>query len=354
MLPELNIFIAGAGSIGTSVAEFILKGHNDFRLKLIGVSNSKTSCFNSDGLKSNWKKLLTNSEQPFPATFEKILQSNLSNIIFVDTSSGNGTSEYYHSLATAGISIVSANKVFNTGNYRDYCNLRSELKKQSATFLYETNVGAALPVINAVKSAVKSGEQIYSIRGVFSGSLNYIFHRFSGSKDKFSSIVEDASLKGFTETDSSDDLSGLDVGRKLLILAREAGMHCNLEDVKIESLIPDNVQPPITGGGNKEQQVALNRKFDKIRDELSKGYVLKYIGELTDRGSMKTSLEMIPANSPIGSLEDTDNIFEIYSDTYRESPLIIRGPGAGTEVTARGVFTDIIRAGEVNCQHQEV
>jgi len=229
-------------------------------------------------------------------------------------------------------------------------NLRNNLSKNEKTYLYETNVGAGLPLVDTIKLLHHSGENITKIKGVFSGTLSYIFNHFSEEDKPFSEILKEAMQKGFTEPDPRDDLSGNDVGRKLLILARELDLQNEMEDISIENLIPPylrEVNPDIFMEKIKE----VDDLYRGIKNKQKPDHVLRYVGELSgdlsqDKGILQVKLVSVPRSSSLGQLKESDSIFEIYTESYGERPIVIQGAGAGAKVTARGVFGDILRLTE--------
>lgn len=243
--------------------------------------------------------------------------------------------------------MVSSNKIANTISYAFYKELRQTLQKNHKEYLYETNVGAGLPLIDTIKLLHLSGENITKIKGVFSGSLSYIFNTYSVEEQSFSSVLQEAIAKGFTEPDPREDLSGNDVGRKLLILARELDLQNEFEEIHIQNLIPTDLQSLSTPTflSSLEQ---LNPYFEQIKQRRTPDTVLRYVGELSgdlqqDKGVLETKLIEVPIHSALGQLKGSDSIFEIYTESYGENPIIIQGAGAGASVTARGVFGDILR-----------
>ncbi len=239
---------------------------------------------------------------------------------------------------------MAANKKANTLHNDFYQELRRNLKKFEKTFLYETNVGAGLPVVQTINDLHFSGEKITKIRGVFSGSLSYIFNRFSSEETSFSNILIDAEKIGLTEPDSREDLSGNDVARKLLILAREIEQQFEFDDIKIESLLL-----PELNEKNSKAQYAINKSFFDKPFNIAKitqadNHVLRYVGEFDVVSKrLEVKLVSVPKSSPLGQLKGADNLIEIYTKSYGEIPIVIQGAGAGKEVTARGVLTDILK-----------
>jgi aspartokinase/homoserine dehydrogenase 1 len=245
---------------------------------------------------------------------------------------------------------VSSNKIFNTSPISDYRDLRNVLRKKNKKYLYETNVGAGLPLIDTIKLLHLSGENITRIKGVFSGSLSYIFNNFSVRDDKFSDILKEAISKGFTEPDPREDLSGNDVAQKLLILARELDLANEFSDINIENLVPKNLRK-VSVSEFSENLPELDGIFENLKINQEDGHLLRYIGELhgdlqQEKGKLDVQLVSVPANSALGQLKGSDSIFEIYTENYGENPLVIMGAGAGAKVTARGVFGDILRLSE--------
>jgi len=225
--------------------------------------------------------------------------------------------------------------------------LRVHLKENNKQYLYETTVGAGLPLIDTIKLLHESGENITRIRGVFSGTLSYLFNNFSVEDKPFSEIIQETIDKGFTEPDPREDFSGNDVARKLLILARELDLQNEFEDVSVLNLIPEAYQN-ISVASFLEQLDVLNEQYQAIKDKQEPGHVLRYIGDLSgdlsqDKGILEVKLVSIPNDSTLGQIKGSDAIFEIFTESYGEQPIVIQGAGAGAEVTARGVFGDILR-----------
>ncbi len=216
--------------------------------------------------------------------------------------------------------------------------------------MYETNVGAGLPLVDTIRLLHHSGENITHIRGVFSGALSYLFNNFSIQDQHFSIILEDAINKGFTEPDPREDLGGNDVARKLLILARELDLENEIEDVEIRNLIPENLRDGSVSDFLSRLK-ELDDEYQTIKSDQKENHVLRYIGELsgdltTTKGKLEVKLVSVPDDSSLGQIKGSDSIFEIYTESYGEQPLVIQGAGAGAKVTARGVFGDILRLTE--------
>jgi len=266
----------------------------------------------------------------------------------VDNTADKNFVANYPTFVKHGFHLVSSNKIANTLDLNSYKNLRGLLRLKKRHYLYETNVGAGLPLIDTIKLLHLSGENITRIRGVFSGSLSYIFNSFSEVDKNFSAILKLAIDKGFTEPDPREDLCGNDVGRKLLILARELDLHNEFEDVSIQNLIPKDLRKV-----SKEEFLSrldeLDVPLEIKKKNLSKDHVLRYVADLhgdlsKEMGAHLTvSLVNVSRNSMLGALRGSDSVFEIYTESYGDNPIVIQGAGAGAAVTARGVFGDILR-----------
>jgi homoserine dehydrogenase len=248
---------------------------------------------------------------------------------------------------------VSSNKIANTIDFKFYSELRRVLAKNQKNYLYETNVGAGLPLIDTIKLLHLSGENITKIRGVFSGSLSYLFNNYSLKNEPFSKVLQEAVDKGFTEPDPREDLCGNDVARKLLILARELDLHNEITDVDIQNLIPEDLRS-IDAERFLQSFGSMDDLYQGIKDKQEPGHVLRYIGDLhgdlahENGAKLEVKLVSVPESSPLGSLKGSDSIFEIYTESYGDQPVVIQGAGAGAAVTARGVFGDILRLTEKN------
>ena len=278
------------------------------------------------------------------------MNNHLENLIAVDNTASREFIKNYIPLVENGFDLVSSNKIGNTVDFSFYRELRETLKRNEKNYLYETNVGAGLPLVDTIKLMHHSGENITRINGVFSGSLSYLFNNFSEQDKKFSDILQQAVDKGFTEPDPREDLSGNDVARKLLILARELDLENEIEDVKIQNLIPENLRegsaPDFLGRLSE-----LNDEYQELKEKQKPDHVLRYVGVLAgdlskSKGELEVKLVSVSKGSSLGQVQGSDSIFEIYTESYGERPLVIQGAGAGAKVTARGVFGDILRLTE--------
>lgn len=352
---RINIVLFGIGNVGSTLINqviesqkfFLEKRNIDLRFPII--TNSTLAFFEKEGLKNQWEANFAQSAIPFRVEdiIEYVQEQQLENLIAVDATASSEIIKSYIPLIQNGFNIVAANKKANTLHNEFYQEIRRNLKKFDKTFLYETNVGAGLPVVQTINDLHFSGEKITKIRGVFSGSLSYIFNRFSSEETSFSNILIDAEKIGLTEPDSREDLSGNDVARKLLILAREIEQQFEFDDIKIESLLL-----PELNEKNSKAQYAINKSlFDKpfniAKITQTDNHVLRYVGELDVLSKkLEVKLVSVPQSSPLGQLKGADNLIEIYTKSYGEIPIVIQGAGAGKEVTARGVLTDILKIAE--------
>lgn len=349
----LNLFMVGAGLIGKSLMKMVknqakkLAEESLLEINLIGLANSKKMVFNEQGLdlNANPGDLLANGEEMEMEAFTaKMMSLNLSNSIFLDCTSSEAVTDFYKSILASNISIVTPNKKGNSGSLEKYKQLKITAKKRGVKFLYETNVGAGLPVINTLNDLIWSGDKVMKIEGVLSGTLNYIFSAFKGDK-KFSDVVKEAKEKGYTEPDPRDDLNGMDVARKILILSREAGIDLEIDDVRVENLVPENCRGEMDIAKFFTELEAHNDAFEEMKNiAAAKKERLRYMAVL-ENGAVKIKLDSVGEQHPFYSLDGSDNIILLTTERYHERPMVIRGPGAGAEVTAAGVFADIIRIG---------
>ena len=354
----VHLALIGHGNVGGTLVEQILDSAYDILnrkrvdLKIIAIANSRKIAFNKAGFGSDWRQKIkystTDSSVDSLVDFAK--EHHLENLVMVDNTASKDFVKHYPTFVDNGFDIVGSNKIYNTLPISEYRNFRKLLEKNKKKYLYETNVGAGLPLIDTIKLLHLSGENITRIKGVFSGTLSYVFNNFSLRNDKFSTIINEALEKGYTEPDPREDLSGNDVARKLLILARELDLINEFEDINIQNLVPESLLSV-----SKEEFLSrleeLDDGYQKIKENQEPGYVLRYVGDLhgdlqKEKGELDVKLISVPANSALGQLKGSDSIFEIYTESYGENPIVIMGAGAGAKVTARGVFGDILRLSE--------
>jgi len=352
---KINIAVFGHGLVGGTLINQILESavaiekRKDIKLNVFAIANSKSVLLNKDGVTPNWiNEIQTNG---FSYTIDDIIayanEHHLENLIAVDNTASAAFVENYIPLVENGFDLISSNKVANTLSYGFYKELRRVLTDNQKSYLYETNVGAGLPLIDTIKLLHLSGENITKIKGVFSGTLSYLFNNFSAKDVPFSDILKEAIDNGYTEPDPREDLCGNDVGRKLLILARELDLQNEFEEIAIQNLIPEHLRE-----GNVSDFLNKLKEFDpiydKIKSEQEPNHVLRYIGELSgdlqnDKGNLEVKLVSVPSDTALGGLKGSDSFFEIYTESYGDRPIVIQGAGAGSAVTARGVFGDILR-----------
>ncbi|MBT8280567.1 MAG: bifunctional aspartate kinase/homoserine dehydrogenase I [Muriicola sp.] len=358
MSKRINLAVFGHGNVGGTLLDQILNASDSIekrkgiQLRVFALGNSKTVLLDKDGIRNDWKKDIIDEGKSYAISevFDFAREHHLENLIAVDNTASEDFVAHYFDFVENGFDLVSSNKIANTLGYDYHHLLREELGRFQKQYLYETNVGAGLPLIDTIKLLHLSGENITRIKGVFSGSLSYIFNTYSEKNMPFSEVVLEAMSRGFTEPDPREDLSGMDVGRKLLILARELQLRNEIKDVKVENLIPKELR------GLSEEEFAtqiekLNPLMEKRKKDLGKGQVLRYVGDLhgdlqRDKGILEVKLISVSEDSSLGQVKGSDSIIEIYTESYGKHPLVIQGAGAGAAVTARGVLGDILRIAE--------
>ncbi len=350
---ELHVFMVGVGLIGSTLLEQIkkqttfLKEKRHLTIKIVGLTNSRKMLFSTDGIDlENWKEQLDNSsEKMVLGDFVKKMKNlNLSNTIFVDNTADETIAQKYHEILDASISISTPNKIATSSTYLQYQQLKSLAEKRGVQFLYETNVGAGLPVISTLRDLIDSGDEILKIEGVLSGSLSFIFNSF-GPGMNFSEIVNKAAELGYTEPDPRIDLKGIDVRRKLIILARETGLPLEAKDVEIESILPEACIAAESVADFFAEVKKADDFFEKRRDAAAaENKVLRMVATL-ENNHARIKLESVAPDHPFYSLSGSDNMIVFTTQRYKDRPLVIRGPGAGAEVTAAGVFAEIISIG---------
>nr|WP_299345523.1 bifunctional aspartate kinase/homoserine dehydrogenase I [Allomuricauda sp.] len=351
-IKQLNLFVMGVGNVGSRFLEQIsqqrdfIKEELQLNIRVIGISNSRTMVFDEDGIVlKDWEERLSNGEKANPVNFfETIKKLNLRNSVFVDNTASEYIAETYPDYLKNSISVVTCNKIACSSDFEYYKNLKQLSKKYGAAFLFETNVGAGLPIIDTLKHLIVSGDRVRKIQAVLSGSLNFIFNTFDETTT-FHDVVKQAQKEGYTEPDPTIDLSGIDVMRKILILARESGFRLDIDDIENDAFLPKESLETDSNEAFFESLKKYESDFQDILHEAKQSSSkLKYVAEFED-GKAKVGLNHIPKGHDFYNLEGSDNVVLFYTDRYTNQPLIIKGAGAGAEVTASGIFADIIRIG---------
>ncbi|XP_048130478.1 bifunctional aspartokinase/homoserine dehydrogenase 1, chloroplastic-like isoform X2 [Rhodamnia argentea] len=346
--------IIGPGLIGSTLLEqlrdqaAVLKEEFNIDLRVMGITGSRSMLLSEAGIDlSKWKELL--KEKGEVADLEKFVQhvhgnGFIPNTVLVDCTADSVVASHYYNWLRRGIHVITPNKKANSGPLDQYLKLRA-LQRQSYThYFYEATVGAGLPIVSTLRGLLETGDKILRIEGIFSGTLSYIFNNFTG-KRSFSEVVAEAKQAGYTEPDPRDDLSGTDVQRKVIILARESGLKLELSDIPVDNLVPE----PLRTSASAEEFMKKLPQFDqkwtkKLEEAKAAGKVLRYVGVvdlLKHRGAVEQ--QTYEKDHPFAQLSGTDNIIAFTTTRYREQPLIVRGPGAGAQVTAGGIFSDILR-----------
>jgi aspartate kinase len=352
---KINIAIYGVGNVGGTLVDQIIKAADTIeqkkgiKLNIFALANSKKLLLNNKGVAENWRANLSNAitENDLNELYAYANQYHLENLILVDNTANEDFVEHYQNIVEHGFDLVSSNKIANTKSINFYKELREVLALNQKEYLYETNVGAGLPLINTIALLHLSGENITRIKGVFSGSLSYIFNTYCDQDVLFSTQVKEALEKGYTEPDPREDLMGNDVGRKLLILARELDLENELSEVSIQNLIPDHLAS-LPKDEFLSRIEELDETFANLKAAQEKDHVLRYVGDLSgdlqqSKGNLEVKLVSVSKQSPLGQMKGSDSLIEIYTESYGENPIVIQGAGAGAAVTARGVFGDLLR-----------
>lgn len=347
---QVNLFIIGTGNVGSKLLQQLqqqfvfLQQHLRLQVKVTGLCNSRKMVLDEEGIDlSNWKERLDNGQLALLHQFaEEIISRNLRNAVFVDVTANADVADIYSKLLEKSISVVACNKVAASSAYSNYKKLKDLAREYNSQFLFETNVGAGLPIIATLNDLVHSGDRIHKIHAVLSGTLNFVFNNYDGEQ-KFSEVVRQAQKEGYTEPDPRLDLGGTDVMRKILILAREAGYQMDMEQVVNQSFMPEKC---MQGSVNNFYQAMLEEEehFKKLLNKANEaGCKLKFVASL-ENGLASVGLQHINPEHDLYHLYGKDNVVLFYTDRYKDQPLVIKGAGAGAAVTASGVFADIIRA----------
>ncbi|MBO9619779.1 MAG: bifunctional aspartate kinase/homoserine dehydrogenase I [Niabella sp.] len=347
---QLNLFIVGVGNVGAKLMEQLkqqhafLKQHLKLNVSVVGISNSKKMLFKEYGISlSGWRESLAAGEPASLSDFvQEVLHRNLRNTIFVDITANQEVAKVYGKLLQKSISVVACNKIAAASPFPEYRKLKELAHIHNAKLLFETNVGAALPVIGTLNDLRRSGDEVKSIKAVLSGTLNFVFNNYDGKK-KFADVVKQAQEEGYTEPDPRMDLGGVDVMRKILILAREAGFEMDMEDIVNNSFMPATCMQGSVAEFYKcmaAEEAHFKKLLEAAEAENSK---LKFVASF-ENGKASVGLQHIKPGDDLYHLYGKDNVVLFYTARYTDQPLVIKGAGAGADVTASGVFADIVRA----------
>ena len=347
---KLALAVVGVGNVGGAVLRQLAQQRSyllsrGFDVTVVGLANSKRFVADAGGIDlSRWKDALRRSAHRMNAAAfaGRIGAMELTNAALVDCTVGPTIVDSYPAFIDANLHIITPNKWANALPWRRYVTLMERLESRKRHFLFEANVGAGLPVVSTLRDLIASGDEIVRIEGILSGTLSYLFNTFDGSVP-FSALVADAHRMGFTEPDPRDDLSGQDVARKLLILARQIGLRMDLDEVEVDSLVPR----ALAGGKYSKRFLTAFQRCDvamaeRVRRAAARGAVLRYVGTL-ERGRARAGLKEFPRQHPVASAKGSDNVIAFTTRRYARTPLVVQGPGAGADVTAMGVFSDILK-----------
>jgi aspartokinase/homoserine dehydrogenase 1 len=355
---QVNVYIAGAGNVGGKLIEQIkkqvpyLQATLRLQINIVGIANSKKQLINVEGIDLNkWREQLLDAPAGTIGDYVAAIQeNNLRNSIFVDVTAHATVADTYAQLLSKAVSVVACNKIACSSPYAHYAKLKALARTYSAAFLFETNVGASLPIIGTLNDLIRSGDKINKIEAVLSGTLNFVFNNYDG-KTSFAKVVKQAQDEGYTEPDPRLDLGGTDVMRKVMILAREAGHKLEMEDIANEAFLPAscfNGSVDDFYAEMEKQEAHFKKIYEAAAAEGCKlKFVAKFETDANGKGQAKVGLQHIQPSSDFYHLYGKDNLVLFYSERYPELPLVIKGAGAGADVTASGVFADIIRAARV-------
>jgi aspartokinase/homoserine dehydrogenase 1 len=347
----ISVGVVGAGLIGGAFLDQLarrierLRAERGIDLRVRAVMNSRRMLLDERGVGlEGWREALASSETEADLVrlVEHVRAEHLPHAVVIDATASDEIPLHYDAWLARGLNIITPNKKANSGPFSRYRALREAARRHGRHFLYETNVGAGLPVIHTLRDLTETGDEVRRVEGVLSGTLSFIFNSLDGTRT-FSEVVRDARERGFTEPDPREDLSGTDVARKLIILAREMGLGVELADVSVESLVPEDLR----GAGVEEFMDGLVRHDRAMSETLaaarSRGEALRYVGRIDEDGRLSAGLRPFPLDHPFANLQGSDNIISFGTARYDAQPMIVRGPGAGPEVTAAGVFSDLLR-----------
>jgi aspartokinase/homoserine dehydrogenase 1 len=347
---RLALVVIGVGNVGSAVLRQLHQQRDyllskGFDVTVVGLANSKRFVADAKGVNlGSWEFALQSSPDRMDrdALAGRIAAMELTNAALVDCTSGPSIVDAYPAFIDANLHIITPNKWANALPWRRYSALMELLERRQKYFLFEANVGAGLPVVSTLRDLIASGDEIVRIEGILSGTLSYLFNTFDGTVP-FSTLVADALRMGFTEPDPRDDLSGTDVARKLLILARQIGLTMDLDEVQVDSLVPN----PLARGKFSEKVLSAFARYDSQMKErfsraAARGNVLRYVGTL-ENGRARAGLKEFPRQHPVAVAKGSDNVIAFTTKRYAHTPLVVQGPGAGADVTAMGVFSDVLK-----------
>jgi aspartokinase/homoserine dehydrogenase 1 len=347
---QINLFVAGTGNVGGKLLAQLkqqqqyLQQNMRLQVRIVGMANSKKMVFSDEGIElDSWRDHLQKGEASDLGKFvETIRSKNLRNSVFVDVTANENVAQVYDQLLAKSVSVVACNKVACSSAYQYYKKLKDLAREYNAFFLFETNVGAGLPVIGTLNDLLRSGDVVTRIEAVLSGTLNFVFNNYDGTRS-FAEVVRQAQEEGYTEPDPRLDLSGTDVMRKIMILAREAGEHLEMEDISNNSFMPASCMVGSVDDFYKEMEKQEKHFREIYQQAAAAGKKLKFVARF-EGGKASVGLQHVDAQSDFYHLYGKDNVVLFYTTRYPDQPLVVKGAGAGAEVTASGVFADIIRA----------
>jgi aspartokinase/homoserine dehydrogenase 1 len=347
---QINLYIAGTGNVGSKLLGQLLQqqqylaDHLRLQLRVVGIINSRKMIISDEGLDAgNWSAAIQNGQTAdLQAFIQEIIRKNLRNTVFVDITANDKVAMVYEHLLRKSMSVVACNKIAASSEYSHYRKLKDLAREFNCRFLFETNVGAALPVIGTLNDLLRSGDRVNRMEAVLSGTLNFVFNYYDGTRP-FADVVKQAQDEGYTEPDPRLDLSGTDVMRKIMILAREAGEQMEMEEITCNAFLPESCMKG-TVSDFYDEMARQEAHFKSLYEEAVKaGCKLKVVATF-DNGKAAVGLKHIAPQSDFYHLYGKDNLVLFYTERYPEQPLVVKGAGAGAEVTASGVFADIIRA----------
>jgi aspartokinase/homoserine dehydrogenase 1 len=346
----LSVGVIGAGNVGAALLDQIndqverLREEQDIDLRVRGVTTTSRMLRAEQSVDlDGWRDALADGEAADLEAFVDHVQTDYHpHTVLVDCTASEQVARHYEDWLERGIHVVTPNKRANTGSWETYQALKAASRGTRPSYLYETTVGAGLPIIQTLENLTETGDRVHHIEGILSGTLSYLFNAFDGDRP-FSDILTQAKAEGFTEPDPRDDLSGMDVARKVVILAREMGLSLELDDVTVEGLVPDALQEGSVEAFLERLPEHDDTMTDILRTAQSEGKVLRFVGSVERDGTASVRLRRYPADHAFARISHTDNIVRFQTDRYRQNPLIVQGPGAGPQVTAAGVFADLLR-----------